>query len=346
MQSSSAKTRKERPQWVEIVKRYQRPEPRKSNWQVINSLVPFLAIWVLMVYSLQVSYWLTLSLAVLNAGFVMRLFIIQHDCGHSSFSNSRRYNDILGSILGVITFTPYFHWRRQHAKHHATSGDLDFRGFGDVDTITVAEYQAMNRWGRFKYRFYRHPLVMFLIAPVFVFFIMHRFPYKAKKSEKRERASVHWTNLAILALFLGVGSVIGFANFLLIQVPIMLFASVVGVYMFYVQHQFEDTYWRRHEQWTYEEAALKGSSYFQLPRILQWFTGNIGFHHVHHLSPLIPNYLLEQAHRENALFQKVEKLTLLSSIKTIFHDLWDENRQRLISFREYRRIYVLGTGQT
>lgn len=326
--------------WINIVKRYQTPNVWRSTWQVINSLVPFILIWVLMYYSLNVSYWLTVALAVINAGFVARLFIIQHDCGHNSFFKSKRANNILGSILGVLTLTPYFHWRKQHAKHHANSGDLDFRGFGDVDTITVKEYEAMPRWDRFKYRFYRHPLVMFVLGPVLLFVIGNRFPSKTKKTDKRERASVYWTNLALAAIILGMGYWIGFKTFFLIQMPITLVASTVGVYLFYVQHQFEETYWRWHKEWDYKKAALEGCSYFKLPKVLQWFTGNIGFHHVHHLSPMIPNYMLEKAHKENPLFQNVETLTILTSIKTIFLDLWDEKQKRLISFREYRRLYT------
>ena len=339
MSSSRKKTRKGRPVWMDIVKKYQNPNPWKSAWQVFNTLVPFFIIYTLMVYSLRVSYALTLGLAIINAGLLTRLFIIQHDCGHGSFSSSRKFNDMLGSILGVITLTPYFHWRKQHAKHHATSGDLDFRGFGDVDTLTVSEYNALDKVGKFKYRLYRHPAVMFLITPLLVFLVMHRFAYKTKKTEKKERASVYWTNFAVLGISILVSLVIGWKAFLMIQLPITIFGSILGVYMFYVQHQFEDTYWRRHKTWSYEEAALKGSSYFRLPKVMQWFTGNIGFHHIHHLSPLIPNYLLEKAHVENEIFQNVETLTPKTSIKTMFHHLWDEQREKLISFREYRRIY-------
>ncbi len=342
MTDLKAEAGKKRREWLPIVKKYQNPNVWKSTWQVINSLVPFLALWVLMYYSLRISYVLTLALAVVNAGFVVRIFIIQHDCGHGSFYKSKKANNLIGSIFGVLTLTPYYHWRKKHAKHHANSGDLDFRGFGDVDTKTVAEYKAMSRWERFKYRFYRNPFVMFVLGPFFVFVIENRLPLKIKKSEKKERASVHLTNLALAILILGIGSWIGFKEFFLIQTPISLIAATVGVFLFYFQHQFEDTYWRWHEDWDYQVAALEGSSYFKLPKVLQWFTGNIGFHHVHHLSPLIPNYLLERAHNENPIFHDVETLNPVSCIKMIFLDLWDEERNKLISFRQYRKLYVLG----
>lgn len=329
-----------RPEWIDIVKKYQTPDNWKSTWQVLNSLIPFIVIWVLMYFSLQVSYWLTLALAVVNSGFVVRLFIIQHDCGHNSFYRSRKTNDALGSFLGVLTLTPYFNWRKHHAVHHATSGDLDFRGIGDVETVTVSEYQAMSRWQKVRYRVFRNPFFLFILSPPVLFIILHRLPLGTKKSEKRERRSVFWTNMALAGIVIGMGSLIGFREFFMIQLPISIITSMGGVYMFYVQHQFEDTYWRRHPEWDYKTAALEGCTYFKLPKVLQWFTGNIGFHHVHHLSPLIPNYMLEKAHKENAIFQNVETLTLATSIRTVFLDLWDESLDRLISFREYHRRYV------
>ena len=339
MDKVKAAVQKTKSDWIEIVKRYQKPHIGKSTWQIINSLVPFLIIWVLMYFSLRVSYWLTLGLAIINAGFMVRIFIIQHDCGHNSFYNSTKTNNIVGSIFGIITLTPYYHWRKAHAIHHATSGDLDFRGIGDVETITVNEYMALNNWGKIKYRFFRHPFTTFIIGPAFVFLFMHRFPVKTKKTDKKERASVHWTNLALLSITVGMGLLVGFKEFFIIQLPISLIGSMAGVYLFYVQHQFEDTYWRWHNNWDYEKAALEGCSYFKLPKVLQWFSGNIGFHHIHHLSPKIPNYLLEKAYEENNLFQNVETLTMISSVKTIFLDLWDEERNKLISFWEYRRLY-------
>jgi len=338
-------TTNKRPAWVEIVKRYTVPDPRKSSWQLINSLVPFFAIWVLMYFSLSVSYLLTLALAFLNAMFLMRIFIIQHDCGHNSFFKETELNNLVGTFLGVITLTPYYAWRNSHAKHHASSGDLDFRGFGDVETLTVEEYKALPFLRKMRYRFYRHPLVLFVIGPTIMFTVLNRFPTELEKGQKREKDSIYFTNLALALVFLGAGAWIGFAQLMLMWVPLMIFGSSIGVYLFFVQHQFEDTYWRWHAEWDYAEAALRGSSFFKLPKLLQWFSGNIGFHHLHHLSPKIPNYNLEKAHYENPAFQQVKTITILSSFQSIFLHLWDEQTHKLISWREYARTASMNSGQ-
>lgn len=332
------------PAWVEIVKPYTVPDPRKSAWQLINSVIPFFVIWVLMYFSLSVNYLLTLGLALLNAMFLMRIFIIQHDCGHNSFFKSTHTNNLVGTFLGIITFTPYYAWRNSHAKHHASSGDLDFRGFGDVETITVEEYKALSLWGKVRYRFYRHPLVLFIIGPTILFIVLNRFPTAAEKAAGRERKSIYFTNLMLALVFFGVGAWIGFVELIAMWLPLMVFSSSIGVYLFYVQHQFEDTYWRWHEEWNYAEAALRGSSFFKLPKLLQWFSGNIGFHHLHHLSPKIPNYNLERAHYENPSFQQVKTITILSSFKSIFLHLWDEQTHKLISWRDYARLSRTTTG--
>ncbi|MEX1248832.1 MAG: fatty acid desaturase [Anaerolineales bacterium] len=326
-----------RPAWVDLVKRYTVPDPRKSTWQLINSLVPFFAIWVLMILSLSVSYLLTLVFAFLAALFMMRIFIIQHDCGHNSFFKSTRLNNLVGTFLGVLTLTPYYAWRNSHAKHHASAGDLDFRGFGDIETLTVDEYRALPLLRKLRYRFYRHPLVMFVVGPTILFTLFNRFPTGLGVGQAREKKSVYFTNLCLAAIFLGLGALIGFTNLLITWLPMMVFGSSIGVYLFYVQHQFEDTYWRWHTEWDYAEAALRGSSFFKLPRLLQWFSGNIGFHHLHHLNPKIPNYNLEQAHYENPSFQQVQTITLFSSFKSIFLHVWDEQTHKLISWREYAR---------
>jgi omega-6 fatty acid desaturase (delta-12 desaturase) len=340
MSQTAAKTAKSGPPaWVAMVRRYQTPDWRKSLWQIANSTIPFFLIWGLMVYSLQVSYLLTLPLAFLNGLFIMRIFIIQHDCGHNAFFKSTKWNNWVGSVLGIITLTPYYHWRKMHAKHHASSGDLDFRGFGDVDTITVEEYRNLSLGRKLVYRFYRHPIIMFVFTPTLLFAVFHRLPLKLTPQEHKERVSVHNTNIALLAIFLSLGYLLGFKEVLLLWLPITVFSSVIGVFLFYVQHQFEDTYWRWHNEWDYEWAALKGSSYFKLPKVLQWFSGNIGFHHVHHLSPKIPNYNLEAAHNENEIFQDVETITLGTSLRNLVLHLWDESSNRLISFREYRQLH-------
>jgi omega-6 fatty acid desaturase (delta-12 desaturase) len=316
--------------WVKTVAKYQKPDTRIALWQVFSSFAPFFLTQALAYVSLRYSYWLALALAVLSAGFLMRIFIILHDCGHGSFFKSQKWNDALGVVCGVLTYTPYFHWRHSHAIHHAGSGDLDRRGIGDVTTLTVREYNALPWHRRLGYRLYRHPVVMFLIGAPLLFVVFHRLPYH--NFPKRERHSVHWTNLGILLVSAGMMALMGWREYLLIQAPMMWIASVLGVWMFYVQHQFEETYWKPHPEWDYFTASLKGSSYYQLPKILQWFTGNIGFHHIHHLSPKIPNYMLEKCFRENPLFHDVSTLTIRSSLKTLAWRLWDEDLQRMVGF--------------
>jgi acyl-lipid omega-6 desaturase (Delta-12 desaturase) len=322
--------------WKDVVARYQKSEVWPGVWQLVNTLVPYAALWYLMYLGLQVSAWLALPLALLAAGFLVRLFIIFHDCGHGSFFPSRKANDILGFITGVLTFTPYYHWRWEHALHHATSGDLDRRGTGDVWTLTVQEYLEASRGKRFAYRLARNPVILFVLAPVFLFFIKMRIP--AAKAPRRERHSVAWTNLAIVAMAAGMSLVFGLKAYLLLQLLITATAGAAGLWLFYVQHQFEGVYWERGEDWDYCTAALKGSSFYKLPKPLQWFSGNIGFHHIHHLSPRIPNYHLEKCHRAEPLFQTVKPVTLLGSLKSLTFRLWDEQRQRLIGYRDLRQL--------
>jgi len=305
-------------------------------WQLVNTLVPYAALWCLMYLSLQVSVWLALPLAVLAAGFLVRVFIIFHDCGHGSFLPSRRANDIVGYITGVLALTPYYHWRWEHALHHATSGDLDRRGVGDVWTLTVREYLDASRWKRFAYRLARNPVVLFGIAPIVLFAIMQRIP--SGKAPRRERHSVAWTNLGIVCLGAALSWAFGFKTYLLLQLLVMAIAGCAGIWLFYVQHQFEGAYWERSADWDYATAALKGSSFYKLPKVLQWFSGNIGFHHIHHLSPRIPNYHLEKCHRAEPLFQTVKPVTLLASLKSLTFRLWDEQRQRLVGYRALRAM--------
>jgi acyl-lipid omega-6 desaturase (Delta-12 desaturase) len=322
--------------WKQAVTRHQQPMLRKSIWQVINSLVPYLSLCGLMIWSLDVSYWLTLALAVAAAGFMIRIFIIFHDCGHGSFFRSQRANDLLGFITGVLTFTPYHQWRHKHALHHATSGDLDGRGTGDIWTLTVQEYVEAPRWKRMAYRIFRNPFVLFVIAPLYLFLIHQRFP--SSTVGRRERLGVHWTNGAIVLIALVMDLTVGIKAYLLIQLPVMTVTGTVGLWLFYVQHQFDGVYWQRRKNWGFAEASLNGSSFYKLPRILQWFSGNIGFHHVHHLSPRIPNYNLESCHRAVPLFQKVKPITLVSSLRSFTFRLWDEQRGRLVSYRRLREL--------
>ena len=322
--------------WRRIVIRYQQPSRLRAAWQLTNTLVPFVALWTLMYFVAPVSYWLVVPLAILAGGLIIRLFIIHHDCGHGSFFKSRRANDVWGFITGVLTFTPYQHWRSEHAVHHASSGNLDKRGTGDIWTMTVREYLESTRWKRLAYRLVRNPVVLFIIGPLYMLLIKHRFP--SKKAGRRERRSVHMTNLGIIGLATGLVLIFGLQTYLVIQLTAVVVAGSGGVWLFYVQHQFEGAYWKRQGQWDYLTAALQGSSFYKLPKILQWFTGNIGFHHIHHLSPRIPNYNLERCHNAEPLFQTVPPVTFFGSFKSMAFRLWDEKQHRLVGFGHLRNL--------
>jgi omega-6 fatty acid desaturase (delta-12 desaturase) len=329
-----AKTTK--PSWQQVVAKYQNPSRQRSLWQVANTLTPYLILLVLMYVTLSYSYWLTLALAIPAGGLLTRIFIIFHDCGHGSFFKSQRANNFLGTICGLLVFTPYYQWRFEHAVHHATSGDLDRRGTGDIVTLTVSEYLQLTRWGRLKYRLYRSPIVLLGFGPWFTFLISQRFVNPI--SRKRERFSVYFANLFILALLVVMAATIGVKAFLMIQLPVAFVGGLGGIWMFYIQHQFEGTYWERHGDWDYATAAIRGSSYFKLPKVLQWFTGNIGLHHIHHLSSRIPNYALQQCMDENPQFQDVTTITLWSSMKSLRLHLWDEEQGQLIGFRHLKKL--------
>ena len=318
-------------EWKRIVAEFQVPSTGRAVWQVVNTLGPYFLLWYLMYLSLSVSWWLTMPLAIVSGGFLVRVFIIFHDCGHGSFFRSRRANNAMGFISGMLTFTPYFHWRWEHSIHHSNAGHLDKRGFGDVWTMTVKEYRESSRWQRFLYQVSRNPIVLFVISPVLFFVLWQRIP--SAKANSRERRSVHWMTLAVLVMGALMSWVYGFVPYLIIQLTATGVAGGAGVWMFYVQHQFEDAYWERGEDWDYTAAALQGSSYYKLPGILQWFTGNIGFHHIHHLSPKIPNYNLERCHYSHSIFTDVKPITLLSSLDTISLRLWDEELNKMVGFK-------------
>ncbi|NOT29736.1 MAG: fatty acid desaturase [Planctomycetes bacterium] len=322
--------------WKALVVEYQKPNRWRASWQIVNTVGLYVALWYLLYLCLQVSWWLAVPLAVLAGGVLVRVFILFHDCGHGSFFESRLANDVWGFLAGALTFTPYYHWRWEHALHHATAGNLDLRGVGDVWTLTVQEYLASSRWRRFSYRLARNPIVLFVLAPLFLFVVLQRIP--SSKASPRERMSVWWMNLAIVGMVAGMSAVFGFVPYLLIQLTAMSVAGSAGVWLFYVQHQFEDAYWERGEDWGFTEAALKGSSFYKLPRILQWFSGNIGFHHIHHLSPRIPNYNLEKCHRSDPLFQDVKPVTLLSSLKSLTLRLWDERGKKLVGYAHIKGL--------
>lgn len=325
--------------WKNLVTKYQSPAARKSIWQILNSVGPFMLTWALMYISLGYSYWLTLILAIPAAGFLVRIFIIQHDCSHGSFFKLNSLNNLTGRFCSLFTWTPYAYWKRGHGIHHASASNLENRGIGDVYTMTVKEYIQLSKFGRLKYRIYRNPLFLFLFIPSIIFVLWYRFPTSKNKALKKVNSSVYWTNLSLGILITGVILLTGWKEFLLIQLPITIIATSAGNWLFYVQHQFEDTYWAEGKTWDYTTAALKGSSYYKLPKVLQWFTGNIGFHHIHHLSPKIPNYMLEKCHYENSIFQKSVTLTLRSSLKSTFLTLWDEEKKKLIRFKELRKSY-------
>lgn len=325
-------------EWKKLVSKYYSSHTWKSIWQLSNSFIPYIIILILMYLSLELSYSLTLLLSLPACGFLARIFIIQHDCGHGSFFNSRKANDLWGMLCSIFTFTPYHQWRKSHAIHHARAGNLERRGIGDIYTMTVNEYLNLSRWGKIRYRLYRNPLFLFVIIPTILFLIIYRFPNFRQKALKSVYANTYYTTLAIGSLIGIVIWLIGLKAFLLILLPIVIITSSAGAWLFFVQHQFEDAYWANQEEWDYAKAALNGSSYYKLPKVLQWFTGNIGFHHIHHLSPRIPNYKLEKCHKENPALQTTAVLTFRSSLKSIFLSLWDESSKKLVSFRYLKTL--------
>jgi acyl-lipid omega-6 desaturase (Delta-12 desaturase) len=330
--SSSASTAAESP--TQAVRKYARPQLGPALLDLATSVVPFLGLWVAMYFALDISYLVVLALSIPAAGFLVRTFIVFHDCTHGSFLPSRRWTGIVGRFTGLLVFAPFRAWQRDHAVHHATAGDLDRRGQGDVPTLTVAEYRALPWLARTGYRLFRNPAVMFTIGPVFAMMIKPRMV--SRDARPRLRNSVYLTNVALVATLTGLGLWLGFGKFWLVEGPTVLLAGMAGVWLFYVQHQFEDVYWENSGEWSYADAALRGSSYLRLPRILQFFTGNIGLHHVHHLSAAIPNYRLQAAHDGVPVFQSVPVLTFWDGIRATRLKLWDEQARRLVGWREVR----------
>lgn len=319
--------------WIKInenLAKYLTPSLGRSIWQITNTFVPYVGLWILIVYSLSVSYWLTAFLIVLAAGFLVRLFIIFHDCGHGSYFKSQKANRIVGVFFGILAFTPYDKWHNQHMRHHGTVGNLDKRGVGDVWTMTREEYQGSDKWNRLKYRIYRNPLVMFGIGSLYVFLIQNRLT--KKEMTKKEKLNVYFTNAALLLIFTGMSFAIGVGTFLIIQLSILYIAAISGLWLFYLQHQYEDVAWFRSKDWNYRTVALKGSSFVKFPKLLQWFSGNIGFHHIHHLNARIPNYYLNTCYREISVFKEVKPVTFLMSLKSLKLRLWDEQIQKMVSF--------------
>ncbi|KIV60185.1 fatty acid desaturase [Aneurinibacillus migulanus] len=317
---------------------YEKPNTKNSVWQVINTLVPFFMLWFMAYESLSISYVLTFVLSVIAAGFLVRIFIIFHDCCHQSFFKNQLANKILGTITGILTLCPYEQWRRSHSIHHATSSNLNKRGTGDVWVLTVEEYVSSPFWLRLAYRMYRNPLVMFGLGPIYIFLISYRF--NTKDARLKERINTYVTNLSIVGLAGLLCWTIGWESFLMIQGPIFFISGSLGIWLFYVQHQFEDSYFEKEEEWDYVKAALEGSSFYKLPKLLQWITGNIGFHHVHHLSPRVPNYYLEEVHNNNVSLQNVQTITIASSLRSLRFRLWDEQNKKFVGFKEIKDFSI------
>ena len=326
--------RHRRPHYKDALTALARPRLGRSLLDVLTSVVPYAGLSIAMVLALDVSVWVVLALAVPAAGFLVRTFIVFHDCAHGSFLPSKRANQWLGRILGLLVFTPYTAWRHDHAVHHATAGDLDRRGVGDLPTLTVEEYRERSWRGRLGYRLFRNPLIMFALGPILSMLLLPRVARRSQRA--RVRNSILLTNLALVLYVGALVWLLGWEAYLITQAPTVLLAGAAGVWLFYVQHQFEDTYWQDASSWTYEDAALRGSSYLKLPAVLQFFTGNIGLHHVHHLSARIPNYNLQRAHDSVPVFADVPVLTLWDGLRAVRLKLWDPERGRLITWAEER----------
>ena len=324
--------------WTPILNRYREQSRIRTIAELAMTAGLLAVFWAVMLASLKVGYWLTLLLAVPTAGFLVRIFILQHDCGHGSSFHRRATNDWVGRILGVFTLTPYDVWRRDHAIHHASSGNLGRRGIGDVKTLTVSEYLQRSRFGKLAYRLYRHPAIMFGFGPAYLFIFENRLPLTQMRNGWTPWLSTMATNAGIAALVVAMMWLVGVGPFLMVHLPVVLLAASIGVWLFYIQHQFEETYWDREPDWSVQEAALHGSSYYDLPKILHWFTGNIGVHHVHHLCSRIPFYRLHKVIDDYPELAGTGRLTLLESLRCLRLTLWDEDRRRLISFREARAL--------
>jgi acyl-lipid omega-6 desaturase (Delta-12 desaturase) len=328
----------DRRSWLKILAGYKEPSRGRSAFELAVTFIPFAALWATAVAAVHFGFWWGLVLIVPAAAFLVRLFMIQHDCGHGSFFAHRRTDDWIGRAIGVLTLTPYDYWRRAHAMHHASAGNLDERGVGDITTLTVAEYQALSVWGKLKYRLYRNPAVMFGIGPAWLFLFQHRLPFGMMRSGAMPWVSTMATNLSVVILAALLIWLVGFGPFLLVHLPTVVLASAAGVWLFYVQHQFEDTHWSRKPEWEFQNAALHGSSHYDLPRVLHWLTGNIGIHHVHHLSSRIPYYRLPEVLKDHPELHDVGRITIMDSLRCVKLVLWDEGGNRLISFREARAL--------
>lgn len=330
--------RKKLKDWPKLVRDYQKPNMRKSLWQITTSFGPFLVLWVLMYFSIDYSYWLTLGLAMINAFFLVRIFIIQHDCGHQSYFKSKRLNNIVGFICSFFSLIPFKFWARSHNFHHAHNGMLEFEDIGDVETLTVEEFRQSSPWKKFCYKLLRFPPILFILGPIYYIFIRQRFAGMGNQPWHKERKAMMFSNLYFTILYTVLILIFGWESVLLIQFPILFFFGIIAMWFFYVQHQHEDTYKEWKNKWEYLLASVQGSSYYNLPRLFHWLTGYIGYHHIHHLSPLIPNYNLVKCNNENPILEKyAPKVMFFESLKTMHHRLWDEQQKKMITFREFYR---------
>ncbi len=316
------------------IKPFESSDTKASVWQLVNTLPPFFLLWFLAYEAISVSILLSIGLSILAGGFMVRVFIIFHDCCHGSFFKNRKLNNLVGTVTGILTMFPYQKWKREHSIHHATSSNLDKRGTGDVWIMTVEEYEKASKLERLQYRLYRNPFVMFVLGPLYLFLVTNRL--NRKDARKKERRNTYLTNLSIIAIIALLVWAIGWTSFLIVQLPIVFVAGSLGIWLFYVQHQFEDSYFEDEAEWDYVKAAIDGSSFYKLPRILQWITGNIGYHHVHHLSPKVPNYNLEQVHEKTPSLQQATTITVKSSLKSIRFRLYDEKSKSFVHFKEIK----------
>ncbi|MCQ6276281.1 fatty acid desaturase [Bacillus sp. V3B] len=314
---------------------YEKANLKNSVWQIVNTVFPFFLLWYLAYESLSISYLLTLGLNVLAAGFIVRTFIIFHDCCHNSFFKNKRANEVVGTITGILTLFPFQQWRHSHNVHHATSSNLNKRGTGDIWVMTVEEYANAPFGQRLAYRLYRNPIVMFGIGPIYLFLVTNRF--NRKDARVKERMNTYLINLSVVLLYGMMCWIVGWQAFLLIQGPILFIAGSLGIWLFYVQHHFEDSYFAKDEDWDFVKAAVEGSSFYKLPKLLQWLTGNIGYHHVHHLSPRVPNYHLEEAHNNNVPLKSVPTVTIRSSLRAVQYRLWDEENKKFVCFQTVKK---------
>jgi acyl-lipid omega-6 desaturase (Delta-12 desaturase) len=323
----------ERSSWPKIMLRYRQPNRWRSVFELGVSFLPFAIFWGAAIGCVAFGFWWGLVFTVPAAGFLVRLFMIQHDCGHGAFFASRHADDWTGRLIGILTLTPYDYWRRTHAQHHATSGNLDKRGIGDVATLTVAEYRGLTRWAQLRYRLYRHPVVMFGLGPLWIFLLQQRLPLGLTRAGPGPWVSTMGTNLAIAVLMVSLVWLFGWTTLVLVHIPIVVMAGAAGIWLFYVQHQFEDTHWAVDEDWTFPEAALQGSSYYDLPGPLGWITANIGIHHVHHLASRIPFYRLPEVLRDFPELMAMSRISIRDSLEGVKLVLWDESRRKLVPFR-------------